>query len=426
MFRRSITPIAIFILATFCAETAVADDKIEKVLLDVDTNEWVPTWFARSADYGPGSALRSEPAWSIEKVTLRGGRQAGVDRIRVDNGVLSFHVLPTRGMNIWDAHCGDLRLGWDSPVKEIVHPQFIELNDRGGLGWLEGFGEWMNRCGLASNGAPGIDEVPSNTGAIVPVNLTLHGKVSYIPARRAEVVVEPGEKRPLIRVRGEVDEAALFGTQLRLLSEVRTEVGSKTMVLDDTVKNLASTPQEFQLLYHVNFGTPLLQDGAEFIAPLKRVAPRDPRAAEGGMVGWNRYGPPTNGYIEQVYFCEALADANGMTEVLLRNKAGDRGVSMTYSVKALPCLTMWKNIQSIENGYVTGIEPATNYPNLRSFERKQGRVPVLQGGKTFDAEVAMHVLTTKAEVDAALQRIQKLQGSHQTNVEKQPASDLSP
>ncbi len=38
-------------------------------------------------------------------------------------------------------------MGWDSPVKDVINPSFIELNGRGGLGWLEGFNELVARCG---------------------------------------------------------------------------------------------------------------------------------------------------------------------------------------------------------------------------------------------------------------------------------------
>jgi hypothetical protein len=51
-------------------------------------------------------------------------------------------------MSLLKVTSGDLTLGWNSPVKEVVHPQFINLQSRGGLGWLEGFNEWMVRCGL--------------------------------------------------------------------------------------------------------------------------------------------------------------------------------------------------------------------------------------------------------------------------------------
>ena len=50
----------------------------------------------------------------------RGGQQDGVDVIRVNNGQLEFTVIPTRGMSILEVKSGDLRLGWDSPVKEVV------------------------------------------------------------------------------------------------------------------------------------------------------------------------------------------------------------------------------------------------------------------------------------------------------------------
>lgn len=31
-------------------------------------------------------------------------------------------------MNVLQASVGDVRMGWDSPVKEVVNPSFIELN----------------------------------------------------------------------------------------------------------------------------------------------------------------------------------------------------------------------------------------------------------------------------------------------------------
>jgi Domain of unknown function (DUF4432) len=92
-------------------------------------------------------------------MTLHGGKQEGVEVVVVDNGKLQFTVIPTRGMGVLSVTMGDVRLGWASPVKEVVHPRHINLQSRGGLGWLEGFNEWMVRCGLESNGHPGTDDV---------------------------------------------------------------------------------------------------------------------------------------------------------------------------------------------------------------------------------------------------------------------------
>ena len=398
---------------------AVNPTPLQQVLIDVDTNVRIKSWFVSS------DGRSTEHRWSITKDVLHGGRQEDVDRIRVDNGELAFDVIPTRGMNIWDVDCGDLSLGWDSPVNEVVHPKFVNLRERRGLGWLEGFGGWLCRCGLASNGAPGEDRVRSNTGSIVPVQLTLHGKVNYLPARHVSVEVSADDP-PVLKIRGVVEETMMFGTQLRLTAEISTVVGSKSLTLRDTITNLSADEQEFQTLYHTNFGSPLLEGGSKFLAPVARVTPRDPRAAEGDLSKWNHYLAPTPGYNEQVYFLELLADAKKQTEIMLENGAGTRGVSLNYSLKDLPHTTLWKNTAPTANGYVTGLEPATNFPNLREFERENGRVPRLKGGESHNATITFTVHTDASLVGAARARIRRLQGDTRVQIDEAPVPGLSP
>ena len=97
---------------------------------------------------------RGEQACSVKRRTLHGGVREGVDTIEIDNGKFRFIVVPTRGMGLWKGWLGKTEIGWQSPVKGPVHPQFVPLTDPSGLGWLEGFDELMCRCGLESNGAP--------------------------------------------------------------------------------------------------------------------------------------------------------------------------------------------------------------------------------------------------------------------------------
>src|ERR1700738_4072588 len=121
-----------------------------KVLTDAENGVSVKEW-----TLDPHEIANATGNWSVRKRVLSGGRQEGVEIIEVDNGLLRFSVVPCRGFNIWEAHVGNIRLGWDSPVREIVHPQFVNLGDRGGLGWLGGFGEFVSRCGFGSMGAAG-------------------------------------------------------------------------------------------------------------------------------------------------------------------------------------------------------------------------------------------------------------------------------
>src|SRR6185312_2039869 len=95
---------------------------------------------------------------------------------------------------------------------------------RGGLGWLEGFNEWLCRCGLENTGQAGKDVIVTNTGDKAEVDLTLHGKIANIPA--AEVKLEVDKEVPhRITLRARVEERMLFGPKLQLLAELSTEPG---------------------------------------------------------------------------------------------------------------------------------------------------------------------------------------------------------
>jgi hypothetical protein len=366
------------------------------ILTDSARNLSVKEWKMSSDDTGTSE---DGPKWSIAKRVLAGGRQEGVEVIEVDNGLMKFTVVPTRGFQVWSGNVGDVRLGWDSPVTEIVHPNYVNLTERGGLGWLNGFGEWISRCGLESMGAPCQDG---------NLTYTLHGRINYLPASYVEVRFEP-KPVPRIVLRGIVDETLMFGPQLRLTSEISTEIGKPALTLDDTVTNLSDAPQEMESLYHANFGPPILGPGAHFVAPVKKVAPRDPRAAA-GMAGWNSYaGPHEAGYTEEVYLMELYADDAGMTEALLKSADGTKGALVSFNIQQLPFMTLWKNEAPSKAGYVTGLEPATSFPFPKPVERAAGRVPKLNGGKSYQTKVTFSALISAAEVEKAVDSIRRLQ-----------------
>lgn len=353
-----------------------------KVLIDANSGTYVEDWRISSDD------LRlDDHEWSIEKRRLHGGMQEGVDVVEVDNGRLSFAIVPTRGMGVWKGAFESCSLGWASPVKTPVHPSHVRLEERGGLGFLDGFNEWVVRCGLESNGAPGEDVIVDNMGNAKRVNLTLHGKIANIPAEYVEVRV--GLEPPhTLSVVGTVCERSMFGANLCMNTNIATILGSNRMRMEDVIENRRSTPWEMQLLYHCNYGEPFLERGSRLVAPVRSVAPRDSRAAD-GVQNWNTFGPPEPGYVEQVYFCDLLWDQGGRTKVMLVNGDGDKAVTATFSRKELPYFTLWKNTADTKDGYVVGLEPATNYPNGKRFERSQGRIVKLGPGERYRAEVLL-------------------------------------
>jgi hypothetical protein len=347
---------------------------------------------------------------SVTKKRLRGGRRDGVDAIRVDNGLLSFDVVPTRGMGIWKASCQGQRLGWDSPVSDgPVNPAFVNLSAAGGLGWLDGFDELLARCGLANNGAPFEVKTKRPDGSESNTTFGLHGKIANIPA--SYVAVHVGEQLPHeIVVEGHVEESYLFGPQIRMITRISTTPGARRLVVRDEFVNLKDQPVAMQILYHWNFGPPFLEPGARFAAPINTLTPRDCRAVE-GLAQHDLYGPPEPGYSEQVYFYKLHArddDSRG-TLALLRNRAGDRAVVLRFHTDQLPCFTLWKNTAGRRDGYVTGLEPGTNYPNPRPFEQARNRVVTLPVDGRHIAETMLEVLTTTEAVAAVEAEIADLQ-----------------
>jgi hypothetical protein len=372
--------------------------------------------YVESLNVGPGDVGGDASGYSVRKRTLRGGLRDGLNVVEVDNGALRFTLLPDRGMGLWRASLGDVHLGWNSPVQGPVHPKFVNLADPSGLGWLSGFDELLCRCGLESNGAP--DRAENDR-----LKYALHGRIANLPAHQLELAIDgqTGE----IAVSGTVDEARLYHNKLRMKTTVYTQVGQPSLRVVDEVTNLSAENGQLQLLYHVNFGQPLLDSGSRVIAPVKTVVPRDARAAK-DVATWDVYGNEEPGYTEQCYFFELLGADDGRTQTLLRNAHGNQGVSLHFNRKQLPCFTQWKSTQAAADGYVTGLEPAINFPNARSFEEEQGRVVQLKPGMTLRFELGIEAHATAEAVSRAEQVIALLQGDVKPKVFDKPMPGWAP
>jgi hypothetical protein len=385
------------------------------VLTDADARIWVDSLRIQADTVTAVGDKDAGCVSSIEKWTIHGGPGDGVDVVELDNGCLKVSVLPTRGMGLWKAHCDGLDLGWLSPVRRPVHPALVRPGDSGGLGWLAGFHELLTRCGLASHGPPAVDPADDR-----PV--TLHGRIANLPAHQVTAGIDEDSR---IWVRGLVDETALFGPCLRLDSTVSTTPGSNQLSLCETVTNLAGTPTDFELLYHTNIGQPLLEQGARLVAPARRVVPADTHAAA-AIDEWNLFGPPTPGFREQCYFLELAADADGQTQVVLHDKQAARGVALGFHIDPLPCFTLWKNTVHAADGYVAGIEPSTDLPNTRAFERSHGRLISLDPEQSWSARIDLTLLTNPTQVAQQLDRVAVLTPKDGTHLCREPRADFSP
>jgi galactose mutarotase-like enzyme len=269
----------------------------------------------------------------------------------------------------------------------------MNLESRNGLGWLDGFNEWFVRCGLEFFGPPGP-------------GITLHGRISNIPASQVELIVDRNPPYRL-RLRGKLQERSMFGANFELTTEISLIPGATEFHVEDQIRNDAGQDREFQLLYHVNYGPPLLEAGAKFKGAVKQIEPANESCAA-HLTGYETYAAPTPGFAEQVFLIQPAVDSHGHTCMMLHNAAATRGICMGFNTSQLPCFTLWKNTVALQDGYVTGLEPGTGFPRPRALEKEAGRIPVLAPGETRSFGIDFRVLTTAKEVTETVKSIDTL------------------
>lgn len=391
------------------------------ILTDVSHDLWVQDFAISPADLG----LSGTHPWSVTKRVLHGGRREGVELVVVDNGVLSFSIIPTRGMGLWKGQFRGDRIGWTSPITDgPVNPAFVNLMSTGGLGWLEGFDELLARAGLEHNGAPYEVKTENPDGSASHTTYGLHGKIANIPARY--VAVHIGEDPPHeITIEGHVDEARLFAPHIRMITRISTTAGSNRVVVRDEFVNLKETPSELEILYHWNFGPPFLEEGSRFVAPIQTLVPRNKDAQE-AIGRYDLYRGPEPGGPEQVFFLDLHARPDdGRTLAMLRNHAGDKGLVLRFAKAQLPVFSLWKRTGGLREGYVTGLEPATNYPNPRPFEKARNRVVSLPEGGRYVAETTLEIVATRSDVVAVEKEVEALQARGAPRVHQKPVEPFA-
>jgi hypothetical protein len=317
---------------------------------------------------------RIEQIGGLRRVQLAEGSESGVEEIQVRTGAgLSYSILPSRGLDIGLAEFGGVPICWLSQNGE-VHPAFF---DGRGSGWLRtAAGGLLMTCGLAQVGSPGTDGGEE---------LGLHGRAHHTQARHvcAEGSWEGDEY--ITVVQGKIEETSIFGWNLRLTRRISSRLGKNQILIRDVVENAGFTPAPHMLLYHFNFGFPLLDEQTEICIPAGSVSPREPELPIEGLGNWQ---PPQAGFRERVYYHENLSTgADGMASVTVRNPhfpLANRPlkVRLAWEARSLPILVQWK--MPGEGTHVLGIEPANCHVEGRAAERERGTLVLLAPGQTIE------------------------------------------
>jgi galactose mutarotase-like enzyme len=327
---------------------------------------------------------RLEQVAGVERFTFDEGASAGVKAARVrTGGGLDYTVLFSRGMDIGECSYKGIPLAWVSQTG-IGHPHSFDPHGEGGngRGWLRTFhGGLLTGCGLSNAGANNEDEGEA---------LGLHGYLSHTPATETGAWTEWDKSEATTTVMGTMREARVFAENLRLTRRVTSKIGTNTIEIQDTVENVGFKTVPVMLLYHLNFGWPLISEHTQMVYNARSgPIPRD-EIAQAGLEQCFTFEKPTEGYQEQCFFHDVQADEHNFASVLLINRQMNLGVQIRYDQVSFPHLTEWKMMGQGE--YVVGIEPGNCRVFGRAKEREAGRLQFIAPDETRTFRTYLSVL----------------------------------
>ena len=303
-------------------------------------------------------------------ISYTDGRAKGTAAIEIKNGSgLRFVVMTDRGMDISYAEINGTPFSFISKTG-VVGPQHYDETD-----FLRSFtGGLLTTCGLTYMGAACVDEGKQ---------LGLHGRISNIPAYDVSVNQDWQGEDYVVSVSGKVRESAMFGENIVLKRTITTKLGDNRIYISDEVVNEGFEETPLMILYHMNFGYPLVSEHTVLETNCTDKSPRND-IAEKGMETSDEFCAPVHGYVEQCFYRNAVEKSFAS----LINKETGLSAKIEFYGAQLPYLIQWK--QMGEKDYVVGLEPGTWYPEGRAKARETSNLQFIkpQETKRFDIVVS--------------------------------------
>jgi len=270
------------------------------------------------------------------------------------------------------------------------------LVDRG-LDWLRSFpGGLLASCGPTNVGGPGAD---------AGEELGLHGPHSN-SAATIESVINPNPRagRLQMSIVGSVRYGGLYNPCLELRRTITSTLGSNTIEFTDEFFNAGNQAVPHAWLLHINFGYPLLDDGAELCVDATKIEPTDSPESQARFkdgLSFKRLPGPQESHRGPTSAVAHLyprpIDRTGRTTVAIVNRKLGIGVAIHYSTKEFPRCANWQHFGPHE--YVAALEPVNGSVNGRWEDRAKGQMDTLHAGGRKMYRYSIEVVTDRDAIE---------------------------
>jgi hypothetical protein len=284
---------------------------------------------------------------SVRRIVLDDGPERGVQALAFSTGGgLDFWVLCDRSFDIGPLWFKGMPVAWQGP-NGFASPALRDLEGDGGFGFERLFSGFLVTCGL--------DHIrqPQNASP-------LHGRLPFTPGRLLSHGEDWDASEPVLFCEGEMTQARLNGERLRLRRRIEAPIGRASLRILDEVQNIGGREEEASLLYHINFGFPIVGPGTtvryndkSLLGPLRRQSSGDPPSVMG-------LGPDAR----RNNSCSISRQSDGEWQGLTATVAWDGDT--------LPYAQVWCDLQP--HTHIIAIEPVTS---ARRDDGTSERGPVL-------------------------------------------------
>lgn len=321
----------------------------------------------------------------VREVQLLEGKANGSKIIEVNNNSgLYFEVNTDRGFDIPFLRYKGINLGYISPCG-ISSSKYYDDKEYGFLkNFTVGF---LTTCGLKSIGTPSLFKGK---------NYGLHGDYSNTPCDHYYYRIEEDQDGIFIDLNATVYDGQIFQDKLKLERNIKCYYKSSKIVINDTVTNESFNDAIHNILYHINFGYPLLSPESEIYLNSTEIEPRNLRAKE-LIDSYAKFDEPESEFEEVCYYHTLKRNKNNQSVTGVYNPELSMGVAIIIDCENLDYLVEWKMMQ--KRDYVLGLEPASNRIDGLNDLEERGLLKYLKPGESISYKIEVQIIEEYQEFD---------------------------
>ena len=314
--------------------------------------------------------------YGMQDFTYNEGKAGGMRAIRMDNGKgLSATLLADRCLDIPYFSYKGVNLGLVTKTGLAAPQYFVEDGLRGFL--KQFYGGLLTTCGLQTAGEP-CEYEGRKYG--------LHGQIGNTPGYNVNKREYAKGDEIVLQASADMREACVFDEFLELRRTVEMETERNELHVTDSLVNLGLTTMPYVSLYHINFGYPLVDEGARMYFSADSVVSRDEIAEK----GFHKYDVVEKAEIGRPEECYVHTGGGAAQFAMLYNKALGLAVAVHYDSVELPVFCQWKCMTA--GDYAIGFEPSVaGFWGVRNAV-ESGRAKYIEPGGEKQVHLTVEVL----------------------------------